>query len=160
MKNKFYILLIFQIVSSYHVYGKSDLDIIDNILEIIDNPKSKIFHTNIELPKVIYDELSKLSEEDFKLANPKEPFNIGVRIDKKLPSRQLRFIINLGKSWLLCYTHGGSRASHTHILIIEANDKGEFYVQNFSAIEQIKNENKLKKYLKKGIIELSAGYEL
>jgi hypothetical protein len=89
-----------------------------------DNPEPWIeYSTKNSIPGILVKKLDTLSENSFELANPNESFQHSdvVNNNNKLPWRQLRFLGNSGKIWIMTYKHGGI-GLHYHFVICKISD--------------------------------------
>jgi hypothetical protein len=88
------------------------------------------------IPWIITRKLNELSESNFELANPNEPFqHSDAIVNDKLPRRQLKFLGKSNNIWIITYMHGGV-GLHYHFVICKiANNEIESFRVGVSLVD-------------------------
>lgn len=110
----------------------------DQILGILNHSETKFFYTTKRIPKKMQAKIKEVSKQAaheydgvYKMANPKQKFRHGCIIEKglltrRLLTRRLVFVANLGNRHVLCYERGG-RAHNLLISFSEINGQETSY---------------------------------
>lgn len=105
----------------------------DQILEIINHPKTKFYYNTKKIPKKMQAKIKSVSKQAdhefdgvYKMANPNQKFRHGCIKEKGMLSRRLVFGANLGNRHVLCYERGG-RAHNLLISFSEINGRQVSY---------------------------------
>ena len=95
---------------------------LDDFLNKFQSEKFVVLNDKNSIPKEVKKQLDCIARK-FEIANPKEEYQQGCLIEKKIPSRGLFFLAKSDDILVLTYGTGGIGSS-THFLFIKYNSKG------------------------------------
>ena len=95
---------------------------LDSFLIALKSEKIKVYNDKKSIPTQVKKQLDCIAK-NFDIANPKEAYQQGCIVEKKIPSRGLFFLAKSDTVLVMTYGTGGIGSS-THFLFIKYNSKG------------------------------------
>jgi len=131
---------------------------ITNVQKSINTVSFEISKNTNSINPCILRFLSKITKDDFLIANLDQPYNTTDSRDETLPNRQLRVLFKSKNACVMEYAHGGI-GFHYHIAWFElkGNKVSDFWICN--SFKQLNSIGALKKFINSydGIITLKNG---
>lgn len=114
----------------------------------------KEYTSKDSIPELLYLALSKVTNQSFDIANPNEKWQQTdvIWIDS-LPTRQLKFVSNMGNEWRIAYEQGGFGKHYIYAQCRIENDTLSHFKATQTILKIINNDS-VNKFLSEGKLKL------